>query len=186
MILEWIYVLFQIHKNLPNVFETSIFFDKKYTVFIGTESTTFDILNIDNQGFIFEVENINDDFKNVSFARDTPYTLDINKQFYIEDKVLLRTSDITGHETHQVLRNIFKKDLLLKQSFYIDSYIKNQTSEVIYLNSLGFKDDNGNNNVFEVIMDRYFNNELIENVSISEYFILPNGVENITKYTLKR
>lgn len=162
----------------------SIFIDTKYSLFKANDSIFYDYFEIDNQGFIFEDEK-KTKVENIGFVRETPYILNLNTQFYGESKVLIEVSQIKGEKTKQVLRNIAGKDLILKQSFFIDSTLKNEVTELIYLNLLSSKDEISFKNVYEVIEDKYSNNKWLENIPLSEYFIMPNGKEVVKEYTLK-
>lgn len=163
----------------------AVFIDSKYALFKADDSTFYDYYEINNQGFIFEDEK-KMNIESIDFTRETPYSLNLNAEFYREDKVLLKINSMEGKQTKQALRNIDKNDLILKQSFFIDSYVKDEVTELIYLNLLSSKDKINFKNVYEVIKDKYSNNEWLENIPLSEYFIMPNSKEIIVKYTLKR
>ncbi|MCG2430767.1 hypothetical protein [Aequorivita xiaoshiensis] len=162
----------------------SIFIDTKYSLFKANDSTFYDYYKINNQGFIFEDEK-KTKVENIDFVRENPYILKLNAKFYRDGKVLLKVNQIKGEKTKQALRNIAEKDLILKQSFFIDSTWKDEVTELIYLNLLSSKDEISFKNVYEVIEDKYSNNKWIENIPLSEYFIMPNGKEVVKEYTLK-
>lgn len=162
----------------------SVIINDKFA-FFQSQKSDYEYYKIDDNGFVYE-DDKNIDIFDLNFRREKNYKIEFNSKFYKEEKVLLPIIEINNKKPSQVLRTIAKNNLKLQQTFFIDAYKKNEFTEFIYLNLLQPENGLSFKNTYEVIKDLYgVDGKWLKNVSLSDFFIMPNKKEIIEVYYLQ-
>jgi hypothetical protein len=161
----------------------SVIIANKFIIFQSKEFD-YEYFRIDNNGFIHE-DDLKISISDISLKRENKYKIEFNSKFYKEEKVLLPVKKINGYNSNKMLSEIANEKLKLKQTFFIDIYNKNEHTEVVYLNLLRVENDIYFRNAYEVIKDLYdIEGNWLKNISLSDFFIMPNGMEIIDSNVL--
>ncbi|QXP58415.1 hypothetical protein [Olleya sp. HaHaR_3_96] len=158
----------------------SVFSENEFAIF-KEDSCEFLYYTIDSYGHIYETDE-STKFDNINFKRLKPYEIKLNAKFYKTNKVLLPIELVCKEKPKQILRKIASENLKLKTTFYIDCLKNDNQLTFIYLNNLTSQNDS---NIFEIVFDKYDENCVWSgNKSVSKYYIMPNDIEVVNKFTL--